>query len=67
MIIPATIKAVSPRLEVRAGNNAEMTCIASGDPMPMVTWTTPGRGRDKTVSNTTVIHVNSVTREDAGK
>ena len=35
--------------------------------MPEDSPTTPGRGRDKTVTNTTVIHVKSVTREDAGK
>jgi hypothetical protein len=37
--IPPTIQATSTRVEKREGEDAELSCVASGTPRPRVHWT----------------------------
>ena len=52
--------------EVSVGQNLTLTCIASGDPLPEVTWSKVGQALRLFNVTGPVLHLVNVTREDVG-
>ncbi|XP_073255165.1 uncharacterized protein [Porites lutea] len=52
--------------EVSVGQNLTLTCIASGDPLPEVTWSKVGQALRLFNVTGPVLHLVNITREDVG-
>ena len=52
--------------EVSVGQNLTLTCIASGDPLPEVTWSKMGQALRLFNVTGPVLHLVNITREDVG-
>ena len=66
-VVPPKIDVDPPRkATVNAGQNVTLTCKASGDPQPTVTWTKDGVPQNLFRRNGTVLQLFNVQTKDVG-
>ncbi|XP_068685547.1 neural cell adhesion molecule 2-like isoform X1 [Montipora foliosa] len=61
--VPAEIQSLTKNITVRESSPINLTCDATGYPLPTITWRKDGRNMES-VSNT--LHIRSSTRRDSG-
>ena len=54
--VPPTASTGFTNLEVVVGENATLTCSASGLPIPLITWTVPDAAENQTIISSTVVN-----------
>ena len=64
VMVPAVVRADSPRVTVVEGGEAVLSCSATGSPPPSVRWTGPRGGQR--AANTSVLRLQRVSRTEAG-
>ena len=69
LLVPTNIIGIRGEPTVLEGNNLQLTCEASGTPLPSITWTKeePGnQGSTSVVQEGKVLTITNINRTDAG-
>ena len=67
LLVPINITEIRGEPTVLEGSNLQLTCKASGQPEPNITWTKENAGKTGVVQEGKVLTVTNINKTDAGK
>ena len=67
LLVPINITEIRGEPTVLEGSNLQLTCKASGQPEPNITWTKENAGKTGVVQEGKVLTVTNINKNDAGK